>query len=205
MSSVGIVAASSLGRIGYLVANSAGVQAVGAALVTVLLGWAATLFANRKRVAWRAYLDAPINLVPSQIRSLSSRLTFRVYVGEPGSMAHQSEVPVPWLAVLRVRNSGFVPIRGSDFHTPLTFDFPGREVRGAEVFEAAGDSGQGILPPEDAPVSIDPPVPPGAGLGAQRHAIRPLQEDRAARLAGRRPDRRRPAAGRRARRPAGEH
>ena len=139
-------ASSSVGRIGYLLANSAAVQAVGAALVTVLLGWAVTLFANRKRIAWRAYLDAPINLTPAQVRSMNTRLTFRVYVDQTGLAGTRSEVEVPWLAILRVRNSGFVPIRGTDFNTPLTFTFPGREVRGAEVIEHSGDSAARILP-----------------------------------------------------------
>jgi phosphate transport system substrate-binding protein len=141
-----LAASSGIGRISYLLANSAAVQAVGGALVTVLLGWAGTLFANRKRIAWRAYLDAPINLTPAQVlRSMNTRLTFRVYVDHP---AHgtSSEVEVPWLAILRVRNSGFVPIRGADFNTPLTFTFPGRQVRGAEVIEHSGDSAARILP-----------------------------------------------------------
>jgi hypothetical protein len=124
-----LVTASSAGRIGYLLANSAAVQAVGGALITVLLGWAGTLFVNRKRVAWRAYLDGPINLAPAPVRT---RLTFRVYAGEPDRDTEaSSEVEAPWLVILRVRNSGFVPIRGSDFNTPLTFTFPGQEVRGA--------------------------------------------------------------------------
>ena len=141
-----LAASSAGGRIGYLLANSAAVQAVGGALVTVLLGWVGTLFANRKRIAWRAYLDAPINLTPAQLRSMNTRLTFRVYVDHPGQAGTSSEVEVPWLAILRVRNSGFVPIRGADFNTPLTFTFPGRQVRGAEVIEHSGDSAARILP-----------------------------------------------------------
>jgi hypothetical protein len=74
---MGLAASSGVGRIGYLLANSAAVQAVGGALVTVLLGWIGTLFANRKRIAWRAYLDAPINLTPAQVRSMNTRLKFR--------------------------------------------------------------------------------------------------------------------------------
>jgi phosphate transport system substrate-binding protein len=160
-----VLAASSVGgRIGYLLANSAAVQAVGGALVTVLLGWAGTLFANRKRIAWRAYLDAPINLVPAQVRSMSTRLKFRVYVDHPGQAGTSSEVEVPWLAILRVRNSGFVPIRGADFNTPLTFTFPGRQVRGAEVIEHSGDSAARILPQHHlapAPVPARAPGPAG--------------------------------------------
>jgi ABC-type phosphate transport system substrate-binding protein len=150
--------ASGAGRIDYLIANSAAVQAVGGALLTVLLGWLGTLFANRKRIAWRVYLDAPINLTPAKVKEMTTRLTFRVYVEQPGRGPEAStEVEVPWLAVLRVRNSGFVPIRGTDFNTPLTFAFPGREVRGAEVIEASGDSDARILP-QHQPARIPDPA-----------------------------------------------
>jgi len=161
-----LAASSAGGRIGYLLANSAAVQAVGGALITVLLGWAGTLFANRKRIAWRAYLDAPINLTPAQVRSMNTRLKFRVYVDHPGQGGTSSEVEVPWLAILRVRNSGFVPIRGADFNTPLTFTFPGRQVRGAEVIEHSGDSAARILPQHHL---VKPePVPARASGPAQR-------------------------------------
>jgi phosphate transport system substrate-binding protein len=160
-----LAASSAGGRIGYLLANSAAVQAVGGALITVLLGWVGTLFANRKRIAWRAYLDAPINLVPAQVRSMNTRLKFRVYVDHPGHAGTSSEVEVPWLAILRVRNSGFVPIRGADFNTPLTFTFPGRQVRGAEVIEHSGDSAARILPQHHlvAPASVPARAPGPAG------------------------------------------
>jgi hypothetical protein len=69
-------AAAGFGRIGYLIANSPAVDAVGGALITVLLGWAVQLFADRKRLAWRAYMDTRINLTPTQ----ATRLRFRVYV-----------------------------------------------------------------------------------------------------------------------------
>jgi hypothetical protein len=34
------------------------------------------LFLTRKRVAWRAYLDTPINLAPAQLRYMGKRLTY---------------------------------------------------------------------------------------------------------------------------------
>jgi phosphate transport system substrate-binding protein len=135
------VAAAGVDRVGYLIANSPAVDAVGGALLTVLLGWTVQLFADRKRIAWRAYLDTRINLTPAQ----ATRLTFRVYVDESGPQG-RSEVEVPWLALLRVRNAGLVPIRGADFHTPMTFTFPGREVRGAEIIDHSG---------ADAPVLVE--------------------------------------------------
>jgi hypothetical protein len=185
-----LAASSGVGRIGYLLANSAAVQAVGGALITVLLGWAVTLFASRKRIAWRAYLDAPINLMPAQVRSMNTQLTFRVYVDHPVH-GTSSEVEVPWLAILRVRNSGFVPIRGADFNTPLTFTFPGRQVRGAEVIEHSGDSAARILPQHHqvarVPVSAKSwrPGAPAARLAGRRR--RRVLAERA--LTARRPPR----------------
>ncbi|HLI38533.1 MAG TPA: substrate-binding domain-containing protein [Streptosporangiaceae bacterium] len=142
-------------RIGDLIGHSWPVQTAGGALITVLVGWAVTLFLNRKRIAWRAYLDAPISLAPAQVKSMGTRLTYKIYVEDVhpeqenaanGKGTARSEVEVPWLVLLRIRNSGFVPIRGKDFNTPLTFMFPGREVRGAEVIERSGDSAAKILP-----------------------------------------------------------
>ena len=143
-------AANGAGRIGNLIVHSWPVQAAGLALITVLVTWAVTLFLNRKRVAWRAYLDTPINLAPTQLRYTGKRLTFKIYVDDTED-GH--EVDVPWLVLLRIRNAGFVPVRGKDFNTPLTFTFAGREVRGAEVIEHSGDSPEKILAqlPKPAP------------------------------------------------------
>jgi hypothetical protein len=108
------------GRIGNLIVHSWPVQAAGLALITVLVTWAVTLFLTRKRVAWRAYLDSPINLAPTQLRYMGKRLTFKIYVDDTED-GHAVEVP--WLVLLRIRNAGFVPVhcahdgrrhRGSD-------------------------------------------------------------------------------------------
>ena len=138
------------GRIGNLIVHSWPVQAAGLALITVLVTWAVTLFLNRKRIAWRAYVDAPINLAPTQLRYMGKRLTFNIYVDDT-AIGRDGEVP--WLVLLRIRNAGFVPVRGKDFNTPLTFTFHGREVRGAEVIDHSGDSPEKILapPPKQEP------------------------------------------------------
>jgi hypothetical protein len=143
-------AANGAGRIGNLIVHSWPVQAAGLALITVLVTWAVTLFLNRKRIAWRAYLDTPINLAPAESRYMGKRLTFKIYVDDT---ENAREVPVPWLVLLRIRNAGFVPVRGQDFNTPLTFTFPGRQVRGAEVIEHSGDAPEKILaqPPKPGP------------------------------------------------------
>jgi len=156
---VGFSAASGTGRIGNLIIHSWPVQTAGGALIVVLVGWVTTLILNRKRIAWRAYLDTPINLAPAQLRYMGERLTFKIYVGDDGH-----EVDIPWLVLLRIRNAGFVPVRGDDFNTPLTFGFPGREVRGAEVIEHSGDLPEKILAP-----------PPARGPEPARNAQRRAQ------------------------------
>lgn len=136
------------GRIGNLILHSWPVQTAGAAFIAALVGLGVQFLTNRKRIAWRAYVDKPINLQPAQARSMSKRLTFKVYVEDldQGDSRRISEVELPWLVLLRVRNSGFVPIHGKDFNTPLTFIFPGREVRAVDVIDHSGDSADKILP-----------------------------------------------------------
>lgn len=136
------------GRIGDLILHSWPVQTAGAAFIAALVGLGVQFLTNRKRIAWRAYVDKPINLEPAQARSMSKKLTFKVYVEDLHQSGSQSvgEVKLPWLVLLRVRNSGFVPIHGKDFNTPLTFIFPGREVRAVDVIDHSGDSADKILP-----------------------------------------------------------
>jgi hypothetical protein len=143
----------SAARIGNLITHSWPVQAAGVALIGALVTWAVAAFRNRKRIAWRPYLDTPVKLAPHQVKSMGA-LSYKIYFddAQPGTRASGnggatpgSEVETPWLVLLRVRNSGFVPIDGKDFNTPLTFIFPGRTLRGAEVIERSGDSAAKIL------------------------------------------------------------
>jgi len=48
------------------------VQTILTTFVAVLITWAVTPFQQRKRLAWRDYLDSPVNLDPQQASRLSS-------------------------------------------------------------------------------------------------------------------------------------
>jgi hypothetical protein len=55
-----------------LVLHSGLVQTILTTLVAILITWAVTAFLQRKRVAWRDYLDAPVNLDPKEASRVSS-------------------------------------------------------------------------------------------------------------------------------------
>jgi hypothetical protein len=116
--------ADGINRIGSLIVHSWPVQTAGGALIAVLIGWAATLYLNRKRVAWRAYLDERIkpSPTPGTLKGLEYTLTI-----------DKEKIDNPQLVLLRVRNAGLTDLEESDFRLPLTFAFPGRRVRGVEV------------------------------------------------------------------------
>ena len=173
-------------QVAYRIEHSAPVQAIVGTLLTTLVGLAVAAFFNRRQVAWRAYMDAPITLDAGMAKTMGSRVIHKVYVAESGdgdrpppghaptghalaghalaghaptaptplvAQATVAEVEVPWLVLLRIRNSGRVTISGNEFNTPLTFTFPGREVRDMAVIDGAGDDPEKILfrRPADAP------------------------------------------------------
>jgi len=78
--------------------------------VALLVTWAVTSFQQRKRLAWRGYLDAPVNLHPQQA-SLSS---WKI-------LCQDDEVPDPSLVLLCLRNAGLVEISDDDFRSVLEF------------------------------------------------------------------------------------
>ena len=55
-----------------LVLRSGLVQMILTTFVAVLITWAVTSFQQRKRLTWRDYLDAPVNLDPQQASRVSS-------------------------------------------------------------------------------------------------------------------------------------
>ena len=149
-------------QVAYRIEHSAPVQAIVGTLLTTLVGLAVAAFFNRRRIAWRAYLDAPITLNADMAKTMGSRVIHKIYVAENGhgqparsggptapaapfSPIATAEVEVPWLVLLRIRNSGRVTISGREFNTPLTFTFPGREVRDVAVIDGAGDDPDKIL------------------------------------------------------------
>jgi hypothetical protein len=61
--------------------------------------------------------------------------------------ARHQEVADPSLVLLRVKNSGFASIGEADIRRPITFTFPGREVREFTVTDCRGVAGEDIQSP----------------------------------------------------------
>jgi hypothetical protein len=150
----------------YRIEHSAPVQAIVGALLTTLVGLAVAAFFNRRQVAWRVYMDAPITLHAAMAKTMGSRVIHKIYVADSGyadqtpngrtpvAPTTAAEVEVPWLVLLRIRNSGRVTINGKEFNTPVTFTFPGREVRDMAVIDGAGDDPDKILVRQKSPDAL---------------------------------------------------
>jgi ABC-type phosphate transport system substrate-binding protein len=155
--------------------HSSALATTGGALLTWLVIGAARLLLTRKRIAWRDYIDAEISLHPDQARHIEQArraeptgpwVKFRVYIEKPHSNptkaaageTEETEVEDPSLVLLRIRNSGFVPISGEQFHPLLKFVFPGREVRGAQPIDTAGNAREKLLllPGDDVTSPVTP-------------------------------------------------
>lgn len=168
--------------------HSSALATTGGALLTWLVIGAARLLLTRKRIAWRDYMDAEISLHPDQARHIAQArkaepagpsVKFRVYIERPHSDPDKAaegkteETPVedPSLVLLRIRNSGFASISGDQFHPLLKFEFPGREVRGAQPIETAGNAREKLLllPGDDVPSPVTPPAA-GPLIGLLRKA-----------------------------------
>jgi len=108
-----------------LVLHSGLVQTILTTLVAILVTWAVTSFLQRKRIAWRDYLDAPVNLDPKEASRVSS---WKI-------LCEDQEVTNPSLVLLRIRNAGIVDITDGDFTSTLEFGFHGRQIRGSDVIE----------------------------------------------------------------------
>ena len=63
--------------------------------------------------------------------------------------ARHQEVADPSLVLLRVKNSGFASVGEADIRRPITFTFPGREVREFTVTDCRGVAGEDIQSPRD--------------------------------------------------------
>jgi phosphate transport system substrate-binding protein len=159
------------------IGRSALLQAALYALAAWVATGAANLILTRKRIAWRVYMDAEVSLHPKQARNIEKaikaepagpRMKFRVYIEKPHSdpekaergLTQETEVKDPSLVLLRIRNSGFVPISGEEFEPLLKFRFPGRRVRGAHPIETADNLREQLLllPEDDVPPSTAPPA-----------------------------------------------
>jgi phosphate transport system substrate-binding protein len=122
-----------------LVLHSGLVQTILTTLVAILVTWAVTSFLQRKRIAWRDYLDAPVNLDPKEASRVSS---WKI-------LCEDKEVTDPSLVLLRIRNAGIVDITDGDFTSTLEFSFHGRQIRGSDVIECNGESEYKVLPLEN--------------------------------------------------------
>ncbi len=95
---------------------------------------AATAFFTRKRLAWHAWLDMPVALTPPH--AAAAGLACEVLLGEPGLCydgPYAADAVPGWLVLLGISNPGWMSVRGTDFADPLTFSFPGRQVRSAQI------------------------------------------------------------------------
>jgi len=82
---------------------------------------------TRKRIACETYLDMPVGLVLRREPGTGTPVIIELRFAEPcpGPAGPQDG----WLVALGITNPGCAPVRGSDFSAPLTFTFPGREIR----------------------------------------------------------------------------
>ncbi len=137
-----------------LLLHSGYVLAAGAALIAALAITAASVCLTRNHLTWGVYLDMPVALISQRAPGTGTRTLRITLTGEPGRSAGRDPAgerdrageDEAWLVVLRITNSGFAPIRGEHFSTPLSFEFPGREVRGIQI-SPAGPSGPALACP----------------------------------------------------------
>ena len=121
---------------------------------------AATAFLTRKRLAWQVWLDMPVALTP--LHAGAAGLACEVLLGEPGLRydGPYAAGAVPgWLILLGISNPGWMPVRGTDFAAPLTFSFPGRQVRSAQTSlePAAGTADRSASPPTIRVLAVNSP------------------------------------------------
>src|SRR6185437_7615996 len=108
-----------------------------AAVVAVVAGISLSRW---RRITWREHMDAPVSLVPKGASKNGTGTAWKVF-------ARHQEVADPSLVLLRVKNSGFASIGEADIRRPITFTFPGREVREFTVTDCRGVGGEDIRSP----------------------------------------------------------
>ena len=121
---------------GTPVIQPAFVQAVVA--LAILAFTALAIFVTRKRLAWETCCDMPAGL--SAPHGTGTGTSFEPPPGEPclrdpGACGDGTEQG--WLVLLSVTNPGCTRIRGRDFRAPLTFAFPGRQIRATRIVPEA--------------------------------------------------------------------
>jgi phosphate transport system substrate-binding protein len=118
-----------------------------AAISVVGVAWLGTSLFRWRRITWRDHMDTPIDLMPRQARRGGSWAQWKVF-------AQHEEVAHPSLVLLRIKNSGFTSIREADIRRPITFTFPGREVKEFAVTDCHGVTREMIQPPGESAASV---------------------------------------------------
>jgi hypothetical protein len=124
------------------------VPALVAAIGAVAVVWLAFAVSGWRRITWREHMDAPVSLLPRQARRGEGWAEGRVLTRQ------HEEVTNPSLVLLRVRNSGFATVREADIRRPISFTFPGREVKEFSVTDCRKVTRQMIQPPGMRDASI---------------------------------------------------
>lgn len=139
------------------------VPAILAAITAVAAAWIGFSVFHWRRISWRGHMDAPIDLIPRQARHSGTWAAWKVF-------AHHEEVTEPSLVLLRVKNSGFTSVSTADIRRPMTFTFPGREVKEFSVSECHGVTRE----------MIQPPMAPYPAINGNRIALPPFPMKRRA-------------------------
>jgi phosphate transport system substrate-binding protein len=120
-------------------------------LVVVVVLWGIDRFwVRRNRLSYRVQLDTAVGVVPQAAEVFGLQV-----VGPDGPVDDAS------IVLVRVRNVGSGDIAPDEFASPLTFDFPGREVQGFDVTQTTPPDLRDVLatvPKEarDGKLVIDP-------------------------------------------------
>jgi phosphate transport system substrate-binding protein len=120
--------------------NARLMPALVAAVIAVVVAWLIASLFRWRQITWRDHMDAAVDLMPKEARHSGSWAAWKVF-------AHHQEVTFPSLVLLRVRNSGFASVSTADIRRPITFTFPGREVKEFAVTDCRGVTRQMIQPP----------------------------------------------------------
>jgi phosphate transport system substrate-binding protein len=119
------------------------IPAIVAVFIAVTVVWISVILFRWRRISWRAHMDAPISLVPKQARHGGAWAAWKVF-------AHHEEVAHPSLVLLRVKNVGLANVSEADIRRPMTFTFPGRDVKEFTVSESHGMRPEVIQPPGES-------------------------------------------------------
>jgi phosphate transport system substrate-binding protein len=130
------------------VLHDAGIMpAVVAAIIVVVVAWFVVSLSRWRQITWRDHMDTAISLLPKEARNSGSWTALKVF-------AHRQEVALSSLVLLRVRNSGFTSVSTADIRRPITFTFPGREVKEFAVTECRGVTREMIQQPGVADATV---------------------------------------------------